>query len=181
MDLEFRKLTKPTAAIARQITKWENDPALIPFTRPNRDQAALDLRKSATVEDLRERLEHRQIYLMYLQKELVGEMDFQVDPIHLYKKETGTAWVGITIGEEAARGRGIGALAMQYLEEQIEQHGLKRIELGVFEFNTSAIKLYQKLGYREIARIDNFAFWQGKMWQDIRMEKYISQGAESSM
>ena len=62
---------------------------------------------------------------------------------------------------------------MQYLENEIKSQGLKRIELGVFEFNTNAIKLYQKLGYKEIARIADFTYWQEKMWQDIRMEKYI--------
>jgi len=180
MDIEFRKLTKPTTKIAEQITKWENDPALILFTRPNKDRAALESRETVTVEDLQKRLEHHHIYLMYLENNLVGEMDFQVDPGYLFKKEPGTAWIGITIGEESARGRGIGVLAMQYLEQQIKQYGLKRIELGVFEFNTNAIKLYRKLGYQEIARFDNFTFWQDKMWQDIRMEKYIELGAESS-
>jgi hypothetical protein len=45
--------------------------------------------------------------------------------------------------------------------------------LGVFEFNTSAIKLYQKAGYREIVRLPDFTHWQDKMWQDIRMKKYV--------
>ena len=100
-------------------------------------------------------------------------MDYRVDPGYLYKNEPGTAWIGILIGEAAARGRGIGAPAIQYLEEQIEVQGCRRIELGVFEFNTNAHKLYQKLGYREIARIQDFTYWDGKMWQDIRMEKYV--------
>ena len=58
-------------------------------------------------------------------------------------------------------------------EEEIRKAGCKRIELGVFEFNEPAKKLYQKMGYAEIGRIPNFTFWQGKMWTDIRMEKYI--------
>ena len=91
----------------------------------------------------------------------------------LYKKEPGTAWIGITIGEESARGKGLGPLAMQYLEEEIRSAGCKRIELGVFEFNEPAKKLYQKMGYAEIGRIPNFTFWQNKMWTDIRMEKYL--------
>jgi len=62
---------------------------------------------------------------------------------------------------------------MRYLEEQIRDNGLHRIELGVFEFNLPAIKLYQKMGYQEISRIDDFTYWQGKMCQDIRMEKYL--------
>jgi RimJ/RimL family protein N-acetyltransferase len=71
------------------------------------------------------------------------------------------------------RYKGIGSHAMHYLEMQIKLHRLKRIELGVFEFNTPAIKLYQKSGYTEIGRIQNFTFWQGHMWQNIRMDKYL--------
>jgi RimJ/RimL family protein N-acetyltransferase len=100
-------------------------------------------------------------------------MGYQVDPEHLYKKEPGTAWIGITIGEENGRGKGIGVLALQHLEEQIKVKGLKRMELGVFEFNTNAIKLYKKLGFREFARLEDFTYRDGKMWQDIRMEKYL--------
>ena len=173
MDIEFSELTEPTPEIAKSFEKWENDPRLVHLIRPNRDRKALEAREPVTVKDLEERLQHHRFYLIHLQGKLIGEMDYQVDPRHLYKKEAGTAWIGIVIGEDAGRGRGIGSLAMQYLEEQIRAQGLKRIELGVFEFNTNAIHLYQKLGYREFARIADFTFWDGKMWQDIRMEKYL--------
>jgi ribosomal protein S18 acetylase RimI-like enzyme len=87
----------------------------------------------------------------------------------------GTAWIGITIGDPEGRGKGIGYKAIQYLEEEIKKQGLNRVELGVFEFNTQAQKLYRKLGYEEIGRIENFTYWQEKMWKDIRMEKYFGE------
>ena len=173
MDIELIELTEPTAEIAQSFEKWENDPRLVHLIRPSRDREALEIRKPVTVESLQKLLLHHHVYLIYLQGQLIGEVDYQVDPQHLYRKEPGTAWIGILIGEETGRRRGIGALAMQYLEDQIRAHGLKRIELGVFEFNTNAIQLYQKLGYREFASISNFTYWDGKMWQDIRMEKYL--------
>ena|SRR5688572_9760287 len=173
MDIKFTILTKPTLEIADRFQKWENDPALIPLIRPNRDQDALEAREAVTIENLDARLEHHQIYLIYLEDQLIGEMDYQIDPKHLFRKEAGTAWIGIVIGEESARGKGIGLLALRSLEEEIRKQGLRRIELGVFEFNTHAIKLYQKAGYREIARISDFTYWEGRMWQDIRMEKYL--------
>jgi RimJ/RimL family protein N-acetyltransferase len=141
--------------------------------RPNRDKAALEMSEVLTIQDLIERLVHNHTFLIYRDGQLVGEMDYQVDPKHLFKKETGTAWIGIIIGEERARGKGIGQQALDYLEEEIRKQGLKRIELGVFEFNTSAIRLYQKAGYQEIGRIPDFTYWNDKMWQDIRMEKYL--------
>ena len=173
MDIRFEKLTEPTTEILECINRWENDPALIPLIRLNKNTEDLERRKVITLEDLAKRLEDHHAYLIYLDDRLIGEMDYQIDPKQLYKKEEGTAWIGITIGEEIGRGKGIGYLAFQYLEQEIKQQGLKRVELGVFEFNTNAIKLYQKLGYKEFVRLNDRTYWQDKMWQDIRMEKYL--------
>jgi RimJ/RimL family protein N-acetyltransferase len=171
MDINFEKLTQPTPEIAAFFSTWENDPLLIPLTRPNLNEEDLLGRKPVSVDDLLERIKHSHTYLIYAQGELVGEMDYKVDPAYVYKKIRGTAWIGITIGEESGRGKGIGHHALRYLEGQIKSAGLNRIELGVFEFNIRAVKLYQKSGYKEIARIKDFTYWQGKMWHDIRMEK----------
>ena len=176
MAIHFTQLTEPTPEIAERLNKWENDPTIVHLIRPHSDAASLQQKENVTVDSLVKRLEHNHIYLIHLDGQLIGEMSFQIDPGHLYKKETGTAWIGITIGEEVGRGKGIGFTAIQYLEEQAKALGLKRVELGVFEFNVNAIKLYKRLGYQEIARIDNFTFWQDKMWQDIRMEKYLYNG-----
>ena len=173
MDIQFNKITEPTAEIAEILNKWENDPSLVHLIRPNTDAAALEQKEHVTVDFLRKRLEHDHAYLIQLDGRFIGEMSFQIDPPQVYKKETGTAWIGITLGEESVRGKGIGAKAIQFLEEQARAMGLKRVELGVFEFNVPAIKLYTKLGYKEIVRIDGYTFWDGKMWQDIRMEKYL--------
>jgi RimJ/RimL family protein N-acetyltransferase len=173
MDVKFVKLANPTAEIAKCFQRWENDPALIPFIRPNKDKAALETKDVVTTKDLEERLEHHHVYLIYLADRLIGEMDYQIDPKILFRKESGTAWIGIILGEESARGKGIGLLALQHLEEEIRNQGWRRIELGVFEFNTNAIRLYQKAGYQEIGRIADFTYWNDKMWQDIRMEKYL--------
>lgn len=173
IDIEFKTLTHPTPEVAAAFSKWENDPVLIPLTRPNLNEADLLTGKPVTVDDLINRMKHSHMYLIYAGGELIGEMDYKVDPAYVYKKVAGTAWIGITIGEESGRGKGVGHHALRYLERQIKLANLKRIELGVFEFNNPAIKLYQKAGYKEIARIEDFTYWQGKMWQDIRMEKHL--------
>lgn len=173
MDVEFRKLTVPAAEIAECFNRWENDPRLIHLIRPNQDQASLEKWITVTVKDLEERLERKQIHLIYLQDQLVGEVEFHVDPKQLYRKEISTAWIGILIGEEVARGRGIGFLALEYVEKEIQAQGLHRMELGVFEYNTNAIKLYRRAGYQEIGRVPDFTYWDGKLWQDIRMEKLM--------
>lgn len=171
MNIYFSKLTEPTPTIVDVLNRWGNDPALVPLTRPSRNREELEQQRIMTLDELKQRLEYIHIYLIYLDDQLIGEMDYMVDPGHLYKKSAGTAWLGITIGEPEGRGKGIGYLAMHYLEEQIKLHGLKRMELGVFEFNIQAQKLYQKLGFQEIGRIKDFSYWEDKMWADIRMEK----------
>ncbi|PTY76869.1 GNAT family N-acetyltransferase [Heyndrickxia sporothermodurans] len=173
MTLQFMKLIKPTETIVKALNKWENDPALIPLIRPNKNKLELECRENLTIDDLTRRLENHHIYLIYLDEQLIGEINYMVDPNHLYKKVPRTAWIGITIGESVGRGKGIGYKAIQFLEEQIKTQGLKRIELGVFEFNNQAHSLYQRMGYKEIGRIENFTYWKDKLWGDIRMEKYV--------
>lgn len=170
--IHFSPLVEPTPEVADTINRWENDPNLIPYIRPNRNKADLENRHVVTPELLAERLQSTKIYLIYHGAQLIGEMNFQVDPAQLFKKEPGTAWISITIGEPRERGKGIGCQSLRYLEQQIVAHQLKRIELGVFEFNLPAIALYQKLGYERIGEIADFTYWHGRMWRDIRMEKY---------
>ncbi|MRX74303.1 GNAT family N-acetyltransferase [Bacillus lacus] len=173
MTIEFIQLTQPSTAIVEVLNRWENDPTLKPLIRPHQNKSELECHKKLTMDELSKQLNTHHIYLIYLHDELIGEMNYVIDPVHIYKKEVGTAWIGITIGESKGRGKGIGYLAIQFLEEQIKNEGLNRIELGVFEYNKQAQKLYQKLGYKEICRIDNFTYWNDKMWSDIRMEKYV--------
>ncbi|MEH7177584.1 GNAT family N-acetyltransferase [Neobacillus vireti] len=173
MNVSFEKLIKPATSHVELFNRWENNSDLIPLMRPNQSKSDLERRENVTLEHLNQRLEHHHIYLIYLENKLIGEMNFMVDPGHIYKKEPGTAWIGITIGEPEGRGKGIGYKAIKYLEEEIKKHGLYRVELGVFEFNTQAQNLYRKLGYQEIGVIENFTFWQDRMWKDIRMEKYL--------
>lgn len=173
MDIRIVKLTEPTEEIAAAFTKWENDPAIIHLVRPNRSQKDLDRRYVIKAEDLKQRLEHHITYLILVDGQLVGEVDYQLDPSYLYKKDVRTAWLGIIIGEETARGKGVGRQAIQLLEAKLKQQGVPRIELGVFEFNTRALKLYQSLGYQEIGKIQDFTYWQFRMWNDIRLEKYL--------
>jgi RimJ/RimL family protein N-acetyltransferase len=173
MAVTFEKLTEPTREIAEFYNQWENDPALIPMIRPNKDKEAAEKRYIVTIESLQERLQNHEVFLIYVEGVLIGEMNYMVNPGHLFDKEHDTAWIGITIGESKGRGKGVGFHAMRFLEGEIAERGLERIELGVFEYNEQAHKLYTKLCYKEIARIPDFTYKDGSMWADIRMEKFL--------
>lgn len=172
-DVAFTPLLEPSDDVIAAFTRWENDPLLIPLARPNRSQEDLERRHEVTLDALRQRLAYQRVYLISLEGRLIGEMSYQIDPGHLLKKVPGTAWIGISIGEAQGRGRGVGRQALRYLEHEIAAEGLRRIELGVFAFNLPALALYTRLGYQEFGRVDDFTYWQGRMWQDIRMEKDV--------
>ncbi len=175
MKIHFSKIIEPETNMVTIMNRWDNDPALIPFIRPCKNKDELEQRRDMTLDELRNRLNTNQMYLIYIDDSLVGEMNYMIDPGHLYKKVTGTAWIGITIGEAESRGKGVGFKAIQFLEDEIKKQGLNRIELGVFEFNTQAYNLYKQLGYQEIGRIADFTYWNNKMWTDIRMEKVLNE------
>jgi RimJ/RimL family protein N-acetyltransferase len=174
MKIKFEELKTPTLQIARAMERWGNDPAIKHLMRPSMDKISLDSKVLVTVPELTERLEDGHvIYLIYADEQLVGEMNYVVNPPQLMDATPGSAWLGISIGAASARGQGIGTLAMTYLEERIREANLARMELGVFEYNERAILLYKKMGFQELGRVEGFTYWQGKMWTDIRMEKWL--------
>ena len=54
----------------------------------------------------------------------------------------------VLVGDSVYRGRGVGTVMMEKIVEiGFCQLGLHRIELAVFDFNTSAIRCYEKVGF----------------------------------
>jgi RimJ/RimL family protein N-acetyltransferase len=70
----------------------------------------------------------------------------------------------IEIGAVDVRRRGVGAAAMTILLDiAFDEVRLKRVRLGVFEFNEAAIALYRKLGFVDDGR--HGSHWvRGRTW-----------------
>lgn len=69
----------------------------------------------------------------------------QIDGI-LWNQRVG--WVSLLIGEADARGKGLGHEAMQIaLRFGFHELNLHRLQLTVFDYNTPAIALYERLGF----------------------------------
>ncbi len=62
------------------------------------------------------------------------------------------AWLYDVYVEEELRGGGLGRRLMEALEVQVRSDGHHRIELNVFGDNDRARRLYDSMGYREMAR-----------------------------
>ncbi|WP_182201327.1 GNAT family N-acetyltransferase [Paraliobacillus salinarum] len=64
----------------------------------------------------------------------------------------------VIVGDENARGKGIGQnMLTEILKVAFNELKLHRVSLGVFDFNTSAIACYEKVGFtKEGLQRDNF-------------------------
>lgn len=65
---------------------------------------------------------------------------------------SGSYYVDSLAIEETHRGRGIGHMLLEATETRALKLGFDRLSLLVFEENTGALNLYQKLGFKELAR-----------------------------
>lgn len=97
----------------------------------------------------------------------------QIEPLHR------TAELGICLAREA-QGRGLGAEAMGLLEAYAAGVlGLRKLTLRVLGGNTAAVRLYRRLGYREVGTLRE-QFWQaGKFCDVVLMEKFLAPGSSA--
>lgn len=83
----------------------------------------------------------------------------------------GTATLGIFIGEEDKRGKGLGKETLELLLDYgFNQLRLHNIDLGVFSFNKQAINCYKNVGFKEYGRRHESYFMDGKWFDIIEME-----------
>ena len=82
----------------------------------------------------------------------------------------------VLVGDPAYRGRGVGTVMMEKIVEiGFCRLGLHRIELAVFDFNTSAIRCYEKVGFvkeghlRECRKADD-GYWSFYIMAILRHE-----------
>lgn len=77
----------------------------------------------------------------------------------------GEAFVSIGIGESEYRGKGYGTEAMQLtLEYAFQELNLWRVSLVVFEYNSRAIRSYEKCGFLKDGIIREAMRRDGKRW-----------------
>ena len=104
-------------------------------------------------------------FIILLDGEAVGSVYLRdIDPD---KKE---AEYGIFIGEENARGKGVGTKSAKLiLKYAFEELNLEKIFLRVFKDNPGAVKSYEKAGFKKIDRVDTLNI-DGETLEVIFME-----------
>ena len=82
----------------------------------------------------------------------------------------GDAWVGIGLGEREYWGKGYGTDAMRILlRYAFEELNLHRLSLSVFEYNSRAIRSYEKVGFVIEGRVRQFLNRDGRRYDMIFM------------
>jgi RimJ/RimL family protein N-acetyltransferase len=77
----------------------------------------------------------------------------------------GTCELGIIIGDERYRGKGLGKEAMLLLiQYAFNDLNLRKISLAVFENNQHAKKLYESLGFQLEGTFVKHIFKEGRLW-----------------
>ena len=76
---------------------------------------------------------------------------------------------GFVIVDENLRGKGYGKQMLQLVIQKVkEEYGVKRITLGVFDNNPSALHCYESVGFQVIGT-DSY-FIDGEEWTEKEME-----------
>lgn len=173
MNVLFRPIRGTDIKDFEYIAKWYNDPEIQHLISVNFSQGTHKMVEAQKIKEAHKLQNEKYTFMIVDGIQPIGDISLQIDPPHLEKKVTGTGWLGICIGEPAYRHKGVGKLAMAYIENYARRLGLIRMELGVFEYNTSAIAFYESLGYKRFAELPEFTYYNGDWHTDIRMEKLL--------
>jgi RimJ/RimL family protein N-acetyltransferase len=93
------------------------------------------------------------------------------------------AFVGLGIGETEYWGKGYGTDVMNVLLRfAFAEINLRRVSLGVFEYNPRAIRSYEKAGFRHEGRLRRLLNREGRRWDNLFMgilrEEWLELNAE---
>ena len=126
--------------------KWWNDPEVMYYAND-------DPEPHNTMEDLEDRFESEtgewadsvaRFLIQTTSGQPIGDVMYRG-----LRSDTRSAWTGIVIGERDYWGRGYGTEAIRlFLRFLFEEMRLHRVSITVSDFNTRAIRAYEKCGFR---------------------------------
>lgn len=152
-----------------QFISWIKDERfLLMFAGPKYKMSIL---REQLLEDIKESEREYPKILMYKVVSIPGEQ--MIGHIQLIRIdwERKKASIGrVLIGDDNIRGKGIGTEIMkEMLKIGFENLNLEEISLNVFDFNISAIKCYEKLGFEIVKVNENVVQIDNESWNSIVM------------
>ena len=148
---------------AANYTKWMNDKAVAGYF----GQYHHVVSSKSDLKWIYEPGSDMQRYAMVL---LEGDVLIGSISIHNIDHLNRNAFIGIFIGEEEHRGKGYGAEAIRLLLKYgFDTLNLHNIMLTVTTDNAAGIACYTKLGFREVGRLPEWVFKDGRYVDKIYM------------
>lgn len=173
MNINIKKLTDYDIDIYTKMAEWYNDPELKYLITPRFSEKLVAAVEPEELIDMHKKNKDKSIYVIYDGQKPIGNYSIISKFGGLMNKAGKTAWISIIIGDKSYHGKGVGKLTMQLMEEESRSLGFRYIELGVFEFNKKAKRLYENSGYKEIGRNKEVIYYDGEWCDDIHMVKKI--------
>src|SRR5947209_1299048 len=158
-----RVLLRPLASTdLRRCVKWFSDPQIIRFL--GRDAPVTLAEEERWFRDY-ERRTDEQIFAIEVEGQHVGNLGLhKIDRVHR------KAEVGIVIGEPSFWSHGYGTEAMRVvLRYGFDVLGLNKISLDVLEYNTRALRTYERLGFQREGVHREDIYKDGRFVNVIRM------------
>lgn len=115
--------------------------------------------------------ERYKVIVAVVENEIVGWAS--LNPYNAREAYKGVADLSIYIARNN-RGKGIGSVLLQEIEEHAVKNSFHKIVLFTFSFNGLGQGLYRKRGFREVGVFQNQGILDGKYVDVMAMEKLLS-------
>lgn len=90
-----------------------------------------------------------ELYVVVLEKEIVASGYAKIKPDRPYLKHEKQGYLGFMFVPEIHRGKGYNKLIMEALIQWCKERHVNEIRLDVYDVNHSAIKAYEKVGFKK--------------------------------
>jgi RimJ/RimL family protein N-acetyltransferase len=129
-----------------------------------------------TAEQLREYLQHAnqpkqsEVFAYKAIDAVTGATVGHISLAHLNWNDNTGRISRVLVGDPAMRCRGYGqAMVKALLKIGFEKLGLRRISLGVYDFNSPAIRCYQRCGFHHIGTLRHVVRYKDEYWSAVEM------------
>lgn len=162
-----RLLLKPLSLehLSHSYVTWMNDLDVIKYLETGGDYTLEELEKYLKKQEKSDIL----FWAIHLKENNKHIGNIKIDPVD---QEKNSGEYGVMMGDRTEWGKGYAKEAsVKVIEYCFEELMLAKITLGVIESNTSAVKLYQNLGFKVEKVIKEFGVYQNEVCNSLRMVK----------
>jgi GNAT superfamily N-acetyltransferase len=92
---------------------------------------------------------HIEVVVAEINSEIIGSGYARIENAKPYLKHKTYAYLGFMFTHSNHRGKGVNAKIIETLKEWCRSHDVSELRLDVYNDNTSAVKAYEKVGFKK--------------------------------